>query len=152
MPSQVEVQHCGEILAQGLRIEGRDGAPVLDEGSCVQARLGWTRWDGGDGVVNSDGGRKKQSPRTHPAPAVLAWFGAQEARMLYLSAVGEAELRRGAAIDGDRRGAGRPITFADGQIAATARAHGATLATRNVTDFEGCGVEVINPWNVGMAS
>ena len=81
--------------------------------------------------------------RAQPAPAVLAWFGAQEAWMLYLSAVGEAELRRGA---------GRPITFADGQIAATARAHGATLATRNVTDFEGCRVEVINPWNVGMAT
>lgn len=51
-----------------------------------------------------------------------------------------------AAIDAERRDAGLPISFADCQIAATARAHGATLATRNVADFEHCGIEVINPW------
>jgi hypothetical protein len=47
-----------------------------------------------------------------------------------------------------RRQAGRPISQADAQIAAIARSRGAALATRNVADFEGCGVEVINPWNV----
>lgn len=52
-----------------------------------------------------------------------------------------------AAIDVDRRRAGRPITFADCQIAATARAHGSALVTRNVADFSGCGVEVIDPWH-----
>jgi predicted nucleic acid-binding protein len=31
-------------------------------------------------------------------------------------------------------------------IAATARAHGAAVATRNVTDFEECGIVVVNPW------
>jgi predicted nucleic acid-binding protein len=45
-----------------------------------------------------------------------------------------------------RRQAGRPISQADAQIAAIARSRGAELATRNVPDFEGCGVEVINPW------
>lgn len=35
---------------------------------------------------------------------------------------------------------------ADGQIAAIARAHGAVLATRNLKDFEGCGLGLINPW------
>jgi predicted nucleic acid-binding protein len=130
--------------------------------------------------------------RPNPAPEVLAWFGGQNAMALHLSAVGEAELRRGAAIlpDGkrrdrliaeidamimedfagrvlpfdsaaamafaaifvDRRNAGRPISFPDCQIAATARAHGAAMATRNVADFEGCGVEVIDPWaNAGGA-
>jgi len=34
----------------------------------------------------------------------------------------------------------------DAQIAAVARSRGATMATRNVADFAGCGVEVINPW------
>ena len=35
----------------------------------------------------------------------------------------------------------------DALIAATARAHGATLlATRNTKDFEGCGVALVNPW------
>lgn len=45
-----------------------------------------------------------------------------------------------------RRQSGRPITQADAQIAAIARSRGAELATRNVLDFEGCGVDVINPW------
>ena len=46
-----------------------------------------------------------------------------------------------------RQKAGRPISFPDCQIAATARAHGAALATRNVADFEGCGIAVIDPWH-----
>lgn len=124
--------------------------------------------------------------RPEPSPTVLAWFGRQAAADLYLSAVVEAELRRGAAtlptgkrrdrliaeIDGmisedfagrvlpfdsaaavafaavfvERQAAGRPISFPDCQIAATARAHGAVVATRNETDFEGCGFNVVNPW------
>lgn len=44
------------------------------------------------------------------------------------------------------RAAGRPISQFDAQIAAIARHHGARLATRNVGDFEGCGVVVVNPW------
>jgi predicted nucleic acid-binding protein len=46
------------------------------------------------------------------------------------------------------RKAGRPIGQADAQIAAVARSRGAVLATRNVPDFEGCGVELINPWTI----
>ena len=124
--------------------------------------------------------------RPAPAEAVLTWFAAQDAADLYLSAIGEAELRRGAAmlpagkrraqlmaaIDAmitedfagrilpfdstaaqafvlvflERRTAGRPISFADGQIAATVRAQGAAIATRNTADFAGCGIAVIDPW------
>jgi predicted nucleic acid-binding protein len=124
--------------------------------------------------------------RPAPSEAVLTWFAAQDAAALYLSAIGEAELRRGAAmlpagkrrdqlmaaIDAmitedfagrilpfdsnaaqafvlvflERRAAGRPISFADGQIAATARAQGAAIATRNTADFAGCGIAVIDPW------
>jgi predicted nucleic acid-binding protein len=51
-----------------------------------------------------------------------------------------------AEIAADRRRVGTPISQADAQIAAIARSRGAALATRNVTDFEGCGIEVINPW------
>ena len=32
-------------------------------------------------------------------------------------------------------------------IAATALEHGLTVVTRNLRDFAGLGVEVINPWN-----
>jgi len=52
-----------------------------------------------------------------------------------------------AQIAADRRAGGRPITPFDAQIAAIARSRGATLATRNVADFEGCGIEIVNPWS-----
>lgn len=46
-----------------------------------------------------------------------------------------------------RRSAGRPISQFDAQIAAIAVTHRATLVTRNVEDFDGCGLSVVNPWN-----
>ena len=51
-----------------------------------------------------------------------------------------------AEIAASRRQAGLPIAQADAQIAAIARSRGAALATRNVPDFEGCGIDVVNPW------
>ncbi len=51
-----------------------------------------------------------------------------------------------AAIFADRRTAGRAISFPDCQIAAIARSNGAAIATRNVRDFEGCGIDIIDPW------
>lgn len=53
-----------------------------------------------------------------------------------------------ATIASARRRAGRPITAFDAQIAAIARSHDAALATRNVSDVAGCGVEIIDPWSV----
>ncbi len=50
------------------------------------------------------------------------------------------------AIRAAREAAGRPITVEDAMIAATARAHGATVATRNVDDFQGCGAAIVDPW------
>jgi hypothetical protein len=45
-----------------------------------------------------------------------------------------------------RRAAGRPIAQADCQIASIAHTRGATVATRNTPDFEGCEIDLINPW------
>ena len=45
-----------------------------------------------------------------------------------------------------RRRTGRPAATLDVMIAAVARAHGASVVTRNVADFENCGVQIINPW------
>ena len=55
-----------------------------------------------------------------------------------------------AAIAIERRASGRPIAQFDAQIAAIARSRGAALATRNVGDFEDCGIDVVNPWTVGF--
>lgn len=50
-------------------------------------------------------------------------------------------------IAAKRRTAGKPVGTADGQIAAIARAHGATLvATRNAGGFDGCRARHANPW------
>jgi predicted nucleic acid-binding protein len=42
---------------------------------------------------------------------------------------------------------GTPLNTADGMIAATALEHGLTLVTRNVKDFAGLGVVLLNPWD-----
>jgi predicted nucleic acid-binding protein len=46
----------------------------------------------------------------------------------------------------ERERAGTPISTADAQIAAICLTLGATLATRNTSDFEGTGVKLLNPW------
>ena len=121
-----------------------------------------------------------------PDPVVEAWTLEHAAEEMFFSAIGEAELRYGAAIappgrrrdtllsdieatlreafenrilpfDSDaarayaeivaaRRAAGRPVSQSDGQIAAIARSRGMAVATRNVRDFEGAGVAVVDPW------
>ena len=50
-------------------------------------------------------------------------------------------------IAASRRASGHPITQWDAQIAAIVCSHGATLATRNTSDFAHCGITLLNPWN-----
>lgn len=57
-----------------------------------------------------------------------------------------AAARAYAAIAAARRSAGRPISQFDCQIAAIVASHPAVLATRNTIDFEGCGIDVVDPW------
>ena len=42
--------------------------------------------------------------------------------------------------------AGRPLPAIDSLLAATALAHDLILVTRNVKDFAGLPVQIINPW------
>jgi len=51
-----------------------------------------------------------------------------------------------AEIADTRRRAGRPITQFDAQIAAIVRSRDAGVATRDVAGFEGCGIDVMDPW------
>ena len=61
--------------------------------------------------------------------------------------VTQAIAERWGVIDGERQAAGRPLGIADGMIAATALEHGLTLVTRNVKDFAGLGIVLLNPWD-----
>ncbi len=61
-------------------------------------------------------------------------------------AFGSAEARRYASLVASSMRSGRPIGMPDAQIAAITLAHDATLATRNVKDFEGIGIDLVNPW------
>ena len=60
-----------------------------------------------------------------------------------------AAARAYAEIIAARRLAGRPISQADGQIAAIAYVRNMGVATRNVPDFVEMGVDVVDPWAGG---
>jgi toxin FitB len=47
----------------------------------------------------------------------------------------------------ERERSGAPISGFAAQIASICLSHGATLATRNVEDFDGVGVALTNPWD-----
>jgi predicted nucleic acid-binding protein len=49
-------------------------------------------------------------------------------------------------IAATREAAGRPIAALDAEIAAICQTRSATLATRNVKDFDGCGIDTVDPW------
>lgn len=60
--------------------------------------------------------------------------------------IDESVVLRWAEIAARAEQSGRPGSFADGLIAATALDRGLTLVTCNVTDFEPFGVSLLNPW------
>jgi len=54
---------------------------------------------------------------------------------------------RWGALDALQQRRGRPLNTSDGLIAATALEHGLTIVTRNVRDFDGLGLSILDPWN-----
>ena len=58
----------------------------------------------------------------------------------------EAAARAYGELMGERRKLGRPMSVPDGQIAAIARSAHLSVATRNVSDFERCGIELVDPF------
>ncbi|MEO1405624.1 MAG: type II toxin-antitoxin system VapC family toxin [Pseudomonadota bacterium] len=51
-----------------------------------------------------------------------------------------------AKVAADRRSAGKPIGQFDALIAAVAYTNEATVATRDLDGFKGCGVDIVDPW------
>ena len=50
-------------------------------------------------------------------------------------------------IAAERRRVGRTVEIRDVQIAGIVKARKATLATRNLRHFEGCGLVLLDPWS-----
>ena len=78
---------------------------------------------------------------------LLAWIGSIRAqfagRIIAISDDVAAEAGRLRALADAQ---GRPTEAIDALIAACALSRGATIATRNTTDFEPMGVPVVDPW------
>ena len=85
--------------------------------------------------------------RPAPDPRVVCWLNGADAGILHVSTISIAEILYGLdLLPAGRRRAGRPMAAPDGQIAAIARSRAMALATRNIRDFEACGLALINPW------
>ena len=54
---------------------------------------------------------------------------------------------RWGALAGESERRGRPLPVIDSLLAATVLVHGLQIVTRNVHDFERCGVACVNPWD-----
>jgi predicted nucleic acid-binding protein len=82
-----------------------------------------------------------------PNPRVLARFEKIVEDHCDVLPATEAIARRAGALRGQLQALGKIRSQSDMLIAATAAVHGLTLVTRNVDDFEGCGISVLNPFS-----
>lgn len=73
---------------------------------------------------------------------LLPWF---DGRILPVSAT---VAERWGELDGIRQLQGIPLNTADGMIGATALEHGLILVTRNINDFVGLDLSLVNPWEI----
>jgi hypothetical protein len=92
------------------------------------------------GIALMPEGRRRQQFQTR---AELMFEGSFERTVLSFDSQ---SARHFATIMAERQRRGKPIQPLDAQIAAIARLHHATVATRNTADFEDCGIRVVNPW------
>ena len=81
-----------------------------------------------------------------PNARKLALFNSLVERMFAVYPVTPAIAQRGGILRGQFQAQGLTRSAPDMLIAATALEHQLVLATRNVRDFTGCGVQVVNPF------
>ena len=84
--------------------------------------------------------------RARPSSRLLSWFEEFVDHYCRVLPISAAIARRSAEVRAELRARGKPRTQADMLIAATAFEHGVALVTRNVKDFEGCGIPLLNPF------
>jgi predicted nucleic acid-binding protein len=82
-----------------------------------------------------------------PNPRIRLWLDDFLADYCTLLPVTDKIARFAGEIRGNLQAQGQPRTQADMLIAATAAVHNLTLVTRNIRDFNACGIEVLNPFS-----
>ena len=91
------------------------------------------------GIARLPDGRRKRVLATDASDI----FQAFEDQVLPVDA---AAVEQYALIASNRERSGKPMPGFDALIAAVCRSRGATLATRNRSDFDGAGIETMDPW------
>ena len=81
-----------------------------------------------------------------PNPKVREWFGGFFAEACEVVPITRPMAERAGVMRGELRAKGITRSQADILIAATAQVLGLTLVTRNVRDFEGCRIDLLNPF------
>lgn len=81
-----------------------------------------------------------------PNPRIQLWFEEFLDTHCEVLPVTAEIARRSGEIRGDLQARGQTRSSADMIIASTAQEHQLTVVTRNVRDFEGCGVSILNPF------
>lgn len=92
------------------------------------------------GVEAMPAGKRRDALAQALNTQVLALF---EGRILSFDSKAAAVFAK---LHADAQRQGNAMGFADCAIASIARAHGFGLATRNVKDFKGMSVEIVDPW------
>jgi toxin FitB len=82
-----------------------------------------------------------------PNPRIRQWFSQFFAEACDILPITAPIAERAGLMRGQLRAGGHTRSQADMLIAATAEVHGLTLVTRNVRDFEGCGIVLSNPFS-----
>jgi len=93
------------------------------------------------GIAALPAGRRRSILSRRFEAETLPWFAD---RVLTFD---EPASQKFAQVQADASARGRTIGAMDGLIAAVCLAHGCDLATRNVKDFAGTGVGLIDPWH-----
>ena len=84
---------------------------------------------------------------SRPNARIEAWFDRFFSERCDVLPVTEPIARRAGQLRGHFRSLGQTRTQADMLIAATAQVNQLALATRNVRDFGGCGLALVNPFD-----
>lgn len=92
-------------------------------------------------------GLRRMAPGVRQQRLASAWDQILTELSLYVHPLDSHKAETAALLQVRREESGRHLGVADAQIAATALVLGRPLATRNVRDFEGLGIEVVNPWS-----